>query len=44
MHEKADALGNTQRVTPFMEWLRAATVDPQKGIAALTSVELVGIY
>ena len=29
MHMKDDAMGITQRVAPFMDWLRAATVDPQ---------------
>ena len=40
IHSKADAMGITQRVTPLMQWLRAATVEPQQGISALTSVEL----
>ena len=39
MHAKADAMGISQRVLPFMEWLRAATVEPQQGIAALPSVD-----
>ena len=40
IHSKEDAMGITQRVTPLMQWLRAATVEPQQGISALTSVEL----
>ena len=39
MNAKADTMGITQRVKPFMEWLRASTVDPQQGISALTSVD-----
>ena len=41
IHTKADAIGITQRVTPFMEWLRTTTGKPKKGTAALTSVDLV---
>ena len=33
-------MGITQRVVPFMDWLRAAMVDPQQGIAALTIMDL----
>ena len=40
MHTKYDVMGMTQRVAPFLYWLRAATVEPQQGIAALTSVDL----
>ena len=40
MHAKADAMGMTQQVAPFLDWLRVATVDPHQGIAALTSMEL----
>ena len=40
MHAKIEAMGITQRVILFVEWLRAATVEPQKGINALTSVDL----
>ena len=40
MHAKANAVGMTQQVANFLEWLRAMTVDPQQGIAALTSVDL----
>ena len=40
MHTKADNMRMTQWVAPFLDWLRAATVDPQQGIAALTSVDL----
>ena len=29
MHAKDDAVGMTQRVAPFLSWLRASTVDPQ---------------
>ena len=28
-----------QRVAPFLDWLRAATIDPLQGIAALTDVD-----
>ena len=41
MHAKANAMGMTQRVAPFLDWLRVATVDPQQGITALASVDLV---
>ena len=40
MHTKADKIGITQRVTPFTEWLREATINPQKEIIALTRMEL----
>ena len=40
MHAKADAMGITQWVTPFMEWMRATTVEPQQVITNLTSVDL----
>ena len=40
MHAKADTMRITQWVTPFMAWLRVKTVEPQKGIATLTSVYL----
>ena len=40
MHAKSETMGMIQRVAPFLDWLRAATVDPQQGIAALTSVDL----
>ena len=40
MHAKSNAMGMTQRVAPFLDWLRVATVDPQQGIAALASVDL----
>ena len=41
MHAKEDEMGITHRVTPVMELLREATVDPQQGIATLTSMDLV---
>ena len=41
MHAKANTVGMTQRVSPFLDWLRATTVEPQQGIAALTRVDLV---
>ena len=40
MHAKSDAMGMTQQVVPFLDWLRAGTIDPLQGIAALTNVEL----
>ena len=40
MHVKSNVMGITQQVIPFMEWLRAATVEPQQGIAALPSMNL----
>ena len=40
MHAKSDSMGITQYVTLFMAWLREATVDPQKVISSLTSVDL----
>ena len=33
-------MGMNQRVGPLLDWLRAATVEPQKSISALTSVDL----
>ena len=41
MHKNSDAMGMNQRVAPFLDWLRAVTIDPLQGIAALTSVDLV---
>ena len=41
MHVKAEAMGITQKVIPFMQWLRATTVAPQQVINALTTVYLV---
>ena len=40
MHVKADAMGMTQWVAPFLNWLRTATIDPLQGIVALTRVDL----
>ena len=40
MHAKSNTMVMTQRVAPFLYWLRAATVDPLQGISALTSVDL----
>ena len=40
MHAKANVMGITQQVAPFMDWLRGAMVEPQHGIVALTSVDL----
>ena len=40
MHTKAEAMGMTPCVASFMDWLRAETVAPQQGIAALTIVDL----
>ena len=40
IHAKADAVGMTQQVAHFLDWLRATTVDPHQGIAALVSVDL----
>ena len=40
MRVKADAMRVTQRVAPFLDWLRAALVEPQQGIVSLTSVDL----
>ena len=40
MHTKADAVGMTQRVAPFLDRLRATAVEHQQVIAALTSVDL----
>ena len=41
MHAKAEEVGMTQRVAPFLDWLRMTMVDPQQGIAAVTIVDLV---
>ena len=41
MHSKDNTMGITQRVAPFLDWLRLATVGPQQGIANFTSVDLV---
>ena len=40
MHAKANAVGMTQQVSPFSDWLRATTVEPQQGISDLASVDL----
>ena len=40
IHTKVDAMGMTQQVAPFLDWLRAVTIDLLQGIAALTSVDL----
>ena len=40
MHEKANTMGMTQRVAPFLNWLRAATIEPLQGIDLLTRVDL----
>ena len=40
MHEKANTMGMTQRVAPFLNWLRAATIEPLQGTDSLTSVDL----
>ena len=40
MHAKADVVGMTKRVAPFLDWLRATTVEPQQGISSLTIVDL----
>ena len=40
MHAKADAVEMTQRVAPFLDWLRATTVEHQQVISALTIVDL----
>ena len=40
MHAKSDAMGMTQQVAPFLNWLRAETIDPLQVVAALTSVYL----
>ena len=40
MHAKAETMGMTQQVASFLDWLRAATIDPLQGIAALTSVDI----
>ena len=41
MHVKAEAMGITQQVIPFMEWMGATTVAPQQVIDVLTTVYLV---
>ena len=40
IHAKANLMGITQQVAPFMDWMRAETVEPQQGIASLTSMDL----
>ena len=40
MHAKSDAMGMTQRLAPFLNWLRVVTIDPLQGIAALIRVDL----
>ena len=40
MHEKSNTMGMTQRVAPFLNWLRAATIEPLQGTDSLTSVYL----
>ena len=40
MHAKSDAIGMTQWVAPFLNWLRVVTIDPLQGIAALIRVDL----
>ena len=40
MHAKVDVMGMTQRMAPFLDWLRAVAVEPQQGIATLTIVDL----
>ena len=40
MHAKVEAMGITQQMIPFMQWLRATGVTPQKGMNALTTVDL----
>ena len=40
MHTKVNPMGITQRVTPFVEWLKETTVELQQGIAALTIMDL----
>ena len=39
IQSKSDAMGMTQQMAPFLDWLRAVTMDPQQGITALTIVE-----
>ena len=41
MHTKADVMGMNQKVASFLDWLRAATVDPKQGITAITSMDVV---
>ena len=40
MHEKADTMGVTQKVTSVMEWFRASAGEPYQVINTLTSVVL----
>ena len=40
MHAASNTIGMTQQVASFLDLLRAATVEPQQVIAALTSVDL----
>ena len=40
MHAKSDAMGMTQWVEPFLDWLGVATIEPLQVIAALTGVDL----
>ena len=40
MHAKADTMGMTQWVEPFLDLLGVATIEPLQGIADLTSVDL----
>ena len=40
INAKSDAMGMIQQVAPFLDWLRAAMVDTQQGIATLTRVNL----
>ena len=39
--QKADDVGMTQRVALFLDWLRLAMIEPQQGISALSSMDLV---
>ena len=40
MNAKSYAMGTTQWVEPFLNWLGVATIEPLRGIADLTSVDL----
>ena len=40
MNAKSYAMGTTQWVEPFLNWLGVATIEPLQGTAALTSVDL----
>ena len=40
IHAKADTMGIIQRVTPFMSWLRAATINPKQVIVAFNRMDL----